>query len=207
MTVPNIEHLWSTLWTPSSPAEDFRLRFELGGEEFDNAVQAVPRFLQAHSRASAVADALFTGACVAAVAWNGRTPYPDGFPDDVKDGFVALQSTGFAAPQVAEWSACLYPEPAGNEAQVWTLRSYDLGQDKVARDTLLWHAVASEMSIYPSAPVVIFLIDPNVPAMLHVYDDRGMDVIGDDPIKLTRLYSNFADWLLDYDRNRMAALF
>ena len=63
------------------------------------------------------------------------------------------------------------------------------------------------MPIYPSAPVAIFLIDPNLRAMLHVYDDRGMDVISDDPTKLTGLYSNFADWLLDYDRNRMAALF
>lgn len=207
MADPSTEHLWSTLWARSYPAEDFRLRFELGGEEFDNTVQQVPRFLQAHSRASAVADALFTGVCVGVVAWNGRTPYPAGFPDDVEDGFVALQSTGFAAPQIAEWSACLYPEPAGDEAEVWTLRSYDLGQGKVARDTLLWHAVASEMPIYPSVPVVIFLIDPDLSAMLYVYDDRGMDVIADDPTKLTGLYSDFADWLLDYDRNRMAALF
>ena len=206
MTDPSTEHLWSTLWARSSPAEDFRLRFELGGEEFDNTVQQVPRFLQAHSRASAVADAVFTGACVGVVAWNGRTPYPAGLSDGAKDGFAALQSTGFTARQIAEWSACLYPETAG-EAEVWTLRSYDLGRDKVARDTLLWHAVAAEMPIHPSAPVVIFLIDPTVPAMLHVYDDRGMDVISDHPTKLTGLYSNFADWLLDYDRNRMSALF
>ncbi len=63
------------------------------------------------------------------------------------------------------------------------------------------------MPIYPSAPVVIFLIEPNVPVMLHVYDDRGMDLISDDPTKLTGLYSDFADWLLYYDRNRMAAMF
>ncbi|MEG3122644.1 DUF3885 domain-containing protein [Sphingomonas sp. GB1N7] len=207
MTDPSIEHLWAALWSPSPPSEDFRLRFELSGEEFDNTVQQVPRFLQGHSRASAVANALFTGACIGVVAWNGRTPYPVGLPDDVKDGFVALQSTGFAAPQIAEWSTCLYPDPAGNEAEVWTLRGYDLGHDKVARDTLLWHAVASEMPIYPHAPVIIFLIDPDIPAMLHVYDDRGMDVIVEDPTKLTGLYADFADWLLDYDRNRMAALF
>jgi hypothetical protein len=207
MADPSIEHLWSALWTPSSPTEDFRLRFELGGEEFNNTVQQVPRFLQAHLRASAVADALFTGACVGIVAWNGRTPYAAGFDGDVKDGFVALQSTGFAAPQITQWRACLYPEAASDEPDVWTLRSYDLVNSKVARDTLLWHAIAAEMPIHPSAPVVIFLIDPDAPVMLHVYDDRGMDVISDDPAKLQGIYFDFADWLLDYDRSRMARLF
>ena len=43
--------------------------------------------------------------------------------------------------------------------------------------------------------------------MLHVYDDRGMDVIACDPAKLHGLYSDFEDWLLDHDRERMMKLF
>jgi hypothetical protein len=206
MNRPSIENLWSGLWATRSGPEDVRLRFELGGEEFDNTVQQVPRFLQAHGRASAVADALFRESCVGVVAWNGRMPNPAGLGDGVQDGFVALQSTGFQAPLVSEWQATLFPDP-NDEAYVWDVRSYDLGPDKIARDTLLWHAVASEMPIYPSAPVLGFLLDTSASVMLHVYDDRGMDVIAYDPARLHGLYSGFADWLLDYDRERMAKLF
>lgn len=105
-----------------------------------------------------------------------------------------------------EWQATLYPDP-DEEAYVWDLRSYDLGRDKVARDTLLWHAIASEMPVYPSARVVTFLLDSSRSVMLHVYDDRGMDVIAYDPAKLHGLHTDFADWLLDYDRERMTKLF
>lgn len=206
MNYPSIEHLWSGLWATRLATEDVRLRFELGGEEFDNTVQQVPRFLQAHRRASTIADALFSENCVAVVAWNSCPPDPAGLPDKVQDGFVALQSTGFDAPQTNEWQANLYSAP-DDEAYVWQLRSYDLGHNKVARDTLLWHAIASEMPIYPSAPVVTFLLDPNTSVMLHVYDDRGMDVIASDAAKLHGLHSDFADWLLDYDRERMTKLF
>lgn len=201
----SIEQLWQGLWATLLAAEDIRLRFELGGS-FENDVQQVPRFLQAHTRASTVADALFNGACLAIVAWNGRLPSPEGLDDGVLDGFLALQSTGFSAPQVSEWRAILYPDPE-DEAYEWQLRRYDVGQDKVARDTLLWHAIASEMPVYPSAPIVTFLLDPTTSVMLHVYDDRGMDVIADDPAKLHDLHVEFADWLLDYDRERMTNLF
>lgn len=206
MNNPPIENLWSDLWATRSCPEGLRLRFELGGKEFSNAVQQVPRFLKAHRRASAVADALFRESCVGVVAWNPGMPNPAGIGDEVEGGFAALQLTGFDAPQISEWQAPLYPDP-NDEAYVWDVRSYDLGHDKIARDTLLWHGVASEMPIYPSAPVVSFLLDTSASVMLHVYDDRGMDVIAYDPVQLYGLYSGFADWLLDDDRERMAKLF
>jgi hypothetical protein len=202
----SVEHLWSSLWATRFGAEDVRLRFELGGEVFDNTVQQIPRFLQAHRRASALADALFSGNCMAVVAWGGNPPNASGLSDGVKNGFEALQFTGFGVPCINEWQATLYPDP-DDEAHVWALRSCDLGNGKVARDTLLWHAVAHEMPIYPKASVLTFLLDPSASVMLHVYDDRGMDVIAFDPAKLDGLHSNFSEWLLDYDRERMAKLF
>lgn len=206
MARQTIEHLWSSLWASRFTVNEPRLRFELGGEEFANTVQPVPRFLQAHQRASAIADALFRESCVGVVASNAPMQHSAGLPNEVAAEFVALQSTGFHAVQVGEWQADLYPDP-DEEPVVSTLRSYDLGDDKVARDTLLWHSIAAEMPIWPSAPVRTFLIDPGQSVMLHVYDDRGMDVIADNSAKLYRLYSQFADYLLDYDRERMAKLF
>lgn len=205
MNRPSIEHLWSTLWAARFGPEDVRLRFELGGEEFDTTVQQVPRFLRAHGRASTLADALFRESCVGVVAWNGRTANAQG-SSRVEAGFDGLQSTGFRAPQISEWKASLYPNDC-DEAEDWQLRSYDLSNGKMVRDVLLWHAVAAEMPIYPSASVVTFLIDPDTCVMLHVYDDRGMDLIADDPAKLRGIHSVFAEWLLDYDRERMKAMF
>ncbi|MEO1967331.1 MAG: DUF3885 domain-containing protein [Sphingomonadaceae bacterium] len=206
MSSPSIEDLWSSLWAARFGFEDVRLRFELGGEEFANTDQPVPRFLQAHRRASAIADSLFRESCVGVVAGNGRLPDQYGLPGEVADGFAALHSTGFRAPLISEWQAVLFPDPS-DDAYVWDIRSYDIGPDKITRDTLLWHAVASEMPIYPSAPVVAFLIEPSTSVMMHVYDDRGVDVSAYDAATLYALYSGFADWLLDYDRERMAKLF
>ena len=206
MTFPNIDRLWSTLWASRFSDEDIRLRFELGGEDFDNTTQQVPRFLQAHHRASAVADTLFRESCIAVVAWNGRQPNSLGL-SEVENGFDALQSTGFEAPQISEWQAELYPDADDGEAYQYMLRSYDIAGNKAARDTILWHSIAAEMPIYPCAPVVAFLINPVTSVMLHVYDDRGMDIIANDPAGLSEIYSAFEDWLLDYDRERMEQLF
>lgn len=199
MGFPNIDRLWSSLWTTRFSNEDARLRFELGGEAFDNTKQPVPRFLQAHHRASTVADMLFRENCVAVVAWNGRRPNNLGLPK-VESGFDALQSTGFEAPQISEWQDELHPDADDGEAYQYTLRSYDIARKKAARDTLLWHSIAAEMPIYPNAPVEAFLINPVTSVMLHVYDDRGMDVIADNSANLSEIYSAFAGWLQDHDR-------
>jgi hypothetical protein len=40
-----------------------------------------------------------------------------------------------------------------------------------------------------------------------MYDDRGLDVIGQDRDALSSMYHNFNGWLLDYDRRRMERTF
>ena len=206
MATSGIETVWSRLWARRFSSDDVRLRFELGGEEFDNVGQSVPRFLQALHRSSTIADKLFSKNCVGLIAWNGREPNFIGITE-VKNGFDALESTGFNAAQISEWNAPLYPESDGDDSDIWKIRSYEIINNKAARDTILWHAIAHEMPIHPSAPVVTFLIDPVNSIMLHAYDDRGMDVMADDAAKLRDAYSAFDGWLLDYDRERMRILF
>ncbi|WCR25026.1 DUF3885 domain-containing protein [Paenibacillus thiaminolyticus] len=41
----------------------------------------------------------------------------------------------------------------------------------------------------------------------HLYDDRGCDVICADVDPLRPLYEEFNDWILDYDREKIEALF
>lgn len=198
----SIQQLWRDIWFPRFLNTAPRLRFELGGEDFDNITQPVPRFLQAHRRACLVADQIFADGCVAVVAWH-----PDDQPESAEyTGLEALARTGFRSSPRANWEADLYSDPEAAPSG-WQLHSYNLGSDKVERDTLLWHSVSLEMPIGPSVPVTIFLIEPSLKIMLHVYDDRGMDIMAASADVLRPYYRQFDDWLLDCDRERMADIF
>jgi len=52
----------------------------------------------------------------------------------------------------------------------------------------------------PFPPVIAFLVDFDRDILLHVYDDRGVDVTALDRATLLPLYRSRAEWLLDYDR-------
>ena len=40
--------------------------------------------------------------------------------------------------------------------------------------------------------------------IVHMYDDRGLDMIAANREALIPVYRNFNDWVLDYDRERIA---
>ena len=50
----------------------------------------------------------------------------------------------------------------------------------------------------------VYLVSPGRQLVFHMYDDRGLDVAAADIETLRPLYAQFADWLLDYDRELMA---
>ncbi len=203
MVQRSTEHIWTGLWRSRFGAADFRLRFELGGETLDGTHQPIPRLLRAMHRASTIADALFDDRCIAVVSSHFEAPEGTR-KSSKKTGFGALRSLGFHAVAECEWHAPLYLD---DDAYLSELRCYDISGQKLYRDTLIWNAIAAEMPIRPSALVESFLIDRSRPMLLHVYDDRGMDVIADDPRNLRDLHDRFDDWLLDYDRDRMNAMF
>jgi Domain of unknown function (DUF3885) len=86
-------------------------------------------------------------------------------------------------------------------------KAYDLDGDAAGRDVLLWFSISCEMAITPKAPVLSYLADLDRNILLHVYDDRGMDVTALDREALLPLYRSRAEWLLDHDRRRMADAF
>lgn len=184
----------------------YALRFELGGASLDNCTQSIPRFLQAHRRATSIADSLFRENCVAVIGWNGQWRLPCENLEAM-DAFEALRATGFDALPISAWQACPYSEADDEDVDTWVFQSYAISHDKAARDTLLWHSIAAELPIYPSAPITSFLLNPDTAIMVHAYDDRGLDLIADKPEHLLESYQLFADWLLDHDRTQMEELF
>ncbi len=197
---------FSDQWDAPFRSCPFSLRFELGGEIFGTDVP-VPRFVQAFTRARQITQEVFESSqrLIAIVAWPyvGRDfDAPDG------DGFEALREVGFACSSIAEWDAPLRPEEEDEEDRAPTLwRAFDLSEDQAAGDVLLWCAISYELAVTPKAPILSYFVDFERGILLHVYDDRGMDVTALDRDQLLTVYHARDEWLLDYDRARMATAF
>ena len=196
-------------WAEPFGSSPFRLRFELGGET-DGVKAPVPRFLQAFGRARTVVDDTFLPSeCVLAVVGCWPQPTLDLFAP-AADGFGALGQAGFTATPVGEWKGPhpRYGMPDDDEEQKnATWKAYDITEQVAARDVIIWCAVAYEMAVTPKAPVVSFMVDLQRGILVHVYDDRGMDVIALKRDPLAEIYRTRNEWLLDHDRGRMIEAF
>jgi hypothetical protein len=170
--------------------------------------QPVARFTQAYDRARAIADHLFHDSrqILGIVSW-----FPDdrdlvGRPRD-NVGLEGLEVAGFQpGSPLATWVES--PLWLIDEDQVeLTWQAFDLTDGKHLRDVLLWCAIAEEMPIGPDASAISYLFDPDAEVVLHIYDDRGMDLTGLSATTLKSTYDRYSGWLLDHDRSRMEAVF
>lgn len=192
-------------WDKAFRASPYWIRFELGGEALSNLSQPVPRFMQAFHRAQMVANAVFAKsspvtAIMATVPESDRELFAP-----VSNAFGALSALGFRAPAPwRQWQAPLDPDDAEGLSLSW--RAINL-YEPTMRDTLLWTSIVYEMPISPKALVMSWLVDYEAGVMLHVYDDRGMDLRALERRAIEPYYRRFDAWLLDHDRPRMAAAF
>ena len=53
----------------------------------------------------------------------------------------------------------------------------------------------------------VFFIEPKQKIIFHMYDDRGLDIVGMQQESLQRLYHQYYDWLLRYDLEKMNQVF
>ncbi|CAN7499090.1 DUF3885 domain-containing protein [Paenibacillus sp. LjRoot153] len=53
----------------------------------------------------------------------------------------------------------------------------------------------------------IYFIHPKKNIVFHMYDDRGLDIVAVRTEDLMKLYSDFNDWILDYDREKIDRIF
>jgi hypothetical protein len=170
------------------------LRFELGGGVLDVSDARIPRFLQAMDRAREITRALFpTGAPVVLL----------GLPADARAR--RLRSALKQAQIDLSWF-----EPIDDDLPTITFRRRWFRAEDVAPgdlEKLLWCVNGAEIGICPAArDIGVYFLLPNGSAMLHVYDDRGADMIGA-WTRLKPLFDRFSDWLLDYDLPRMRETF
>nr|WP_185960934.1 DUF3885 domain-containing protein [Aliiroseovarius halocynthiae] len=74
-------------------------------------------------------------------------------------------------------------------------------------DTLLWLTLSQESAIKPTTNADLYFVDTNQGFYLHPYDDRGMDLVSVNRALSQSIFNQFNDWLLDYDREKMNAVF
>ena len=52
-----------------------------------------------------------------------------------------------------------------------------------------------------------YFINTSKDLIVHLYDDRGMDIISINPDNLKALYKKYNQWILDFDRERIDVIF
>lgn len=182
------------------------LRFDLGGE-LSMSHALVPRFMQAMDRSRAVATALFEGARSLTVMIR-YSEHPE-WRHGRRKAVVALARAGFRRP-FGPVEKLPDPEADPDYPVLNCWHRIEIQNDPDLISALLWCAVAAETPVTPKAGWGVFhsyIADFNAGTVLHVYDDRGMDVAATTTDALRPIYQRFGGWLLDYDRPLMNRTF
>lgn len=185
---------------------NYALRFELGGEVHSKPL----RFLRAMDRAREVASTIFEQSLnLTAIVcdYDGErrsSRAVSSFKSLAKIGFQA----DFSKPERIPLNDQDYIAEFGEDLCAYWC-SAEIGRSREDRDALLWVCNSREIGISPTAKGIgkIYIVDFDAGIVLHVYDDRGMDLVALDPGKLRPVYHMFNEWLLDYNREKMDETF
>ncbi|ADG12209.1 DUF3885 domain-containing protein [Caulobacter segnis] len=200
-------------WLARYQGSEFRLRFELGGEIYWQVTHVVPRFIQALERSRDLADNVFGHERAIAIVGSWKLSKRELFRrrrERGATGHSLLEKMGFAdARLLREWreKPAWFDADDPSDGVAFDWKAYDITDLKEMRDTLLWASNAFEIGIEPKAPVAIYLLNPVSNIVMHVYDDRGVDIMSLSPEPLMALYRDFDQWILDYDRPRILEAF
>src|SRR5262245_3356409 len=170
----------------------------------------IPRFVQAFDRARAISEALFKDSKKLSVVVSYYGAKRRGRRE--REALADLRTLGFAPFSFG------HPERTaeGDQDHIQTygqdINRYchclELPSYFPDAETLLWGCISAESPIKPKGgSALIYLIDFERRVILHVYDDRGMDIVAMTPEPLLPLYERFTDWLLDHDRSKMDKAF
>ncbi len=122
--------------------------------------------------------------------------------------FRSLRSCSITIPKTAEIWQIQQPTDPADEWMGDLMRTFICFEIKFSQvDLFLWGTLANELGIRPRSNCRLHLLDLERQILFHPYDDRGMDIIGNDRVLMQQIYLRFNNWLLDYDRSTMDAFF
>lgn len=138
----------------------------------------------------------------------------DGYPEeDMNDIDVLLAElcgrTGLPAPheRVVIRLSGEIDQAAGDAAPFRQVQFYwDLSKLEFQYKKLLKEIILGDIGGWPGFVSSVYLTEKG-PILYHLYDDRGLDVLGGTRELLLPLYCRFNSWILDYDREKIDRLF
>jgi hypothetical protein len=187
----------------------YGLRFSLADEAFDRSTP-IPRLLQGIDRARAISRTLFqNSSSVSALFSYVRSTSEHPSYDETNEYWTSLGlCCSLGRPSPCEVNV------DGSTGFAEYLYCVDLPALLPGGDMVLWSALTSEVEFSRMGVAFTvkhggeyYLVDFSRAVILHVYDDRGMDVVSMSPEPLKAIYWRYAEWLLDSDRPRMDATF
>ncbi len=180
------------------------IRFEIGGEEpiyLDRSAAKLktnPAYVQgALDRAAAIYRALPAAPDLLRI---------DGYPDEEPDESlltVIRQRVGLPVPD-EQLPATEQDEDGDTHAQVQFY--WDLSKIDVQPELLLREIILGDIGGWSGFVSSVYLTGPG-PFLYHLYDDRGLDVLGSSRELLLPLYHQFHGWILEYDLEQIDRVF
>jgi hypothetical protein len=175
------------------------LRFELseGSSPLDQALSAL-------RKASIVCDDVFAGEeriLVHLEAWAPTSRF------GLRGMLRELKVAGVPVPKVREiWFDVEEQDEDGDEDLRLLCCAFEVPITKLPN--LIWCAVTTDLgSLRPKPCCRVYLLNLSQGIIIHPYDDRGMDVIGQNKSALWALYKRHKELLLSYDIEAMRQTF
>ena len=83
---------------------------------------------------------------------------------------------------------------------------WDLSKISFQPERLLQEIILGDIGGWNGFVSSVYLIGPG-PFLYHLYDDRGLDILGGSRELLLPLYHQFNDWILEYNLEKIDRLF
>ena len=175
------------------------LRFELseGSSPLDQVLSAL-------RKASIVCDDVFAGEeriLVHLEAWAPTSRF------GLRPMLRELTVAGVPVPTVRDvWFDAEEPDEDDDEDLRLLCCAFEVPITKL--QNLIWCAITTDLgSLRPRPRCRVYLLNLSKRLVVHPYDDRGMDVIGQNKSALSALYKRHGDLLLNYDIEVMRQIF
>ena len=84
---------------------------------------------------------------------------------------------------------------------------WDLEKITFAPDRLLQEIIRADIGGYNGFASNVYFADSYNSILFYLYDDRGADLVAADKESLRPSYEKFNSWILDYDREKITAIF
>lgn len=180
------------------------IRFEIGGDE--------PVYLERKVKRLTPNPAYVQGALDRASAVYHHLPAPpdtlriDGYPEkEPAESLLAAirQRAGLPVPH-EQFAVAEMDEDGDTHSKVQFY--WDLSKIAFESERLLREIILGDIGGWPGFVSSVYLVGPG-PFLYHLYDDRGLDVLGGSRELLRPLYRQFHNWILAHDLERIDELF